>query len=111
MPSSKVKKVGMPQWSEADLTLAKALQHELNQPERGLPEKVSVLRAPRAQTGEGGEESFDNVGPTGGGSDDIGDVSWNVPTMCCAIRRTFPADRAITGRMECPWQRPSHIKE
>jgi aminobenzoyl-glutamate utilization protein B len=85
-----IKKVGMPQWSEADLTLAKALQHELKQPERGLPEKVSVLRAPRAQTGEGGEEGFDNVGPTGGGSDDIGDVSWNVPTIVLRYPSNIP---------------------
>src|SRR5436189_1136947 len=32
-----IKKVGLPQWSEDDQKLAKALQKELKQPERGLP--------------------------------------------------------------------------
>jgi aminobenzoyl-glutamate utilization protein B len=44
-----------------------------------LPAKVSELRAPRdmSETGEEGQ----NIGPTGGGSDDIGDISWVVPTI------------------------------
>ena len=35
-----IKKVGLPQWSEDDQTLAKALQKELKVPVRGLPAKV-----------------------------------------------------------------------
>jgi aminobenzoyl-glutamate utilization protein B len=73
-----IQKVGMPEWSADDITLAKALQKELKQPERGLNTKVDVMRAPRTET-VGGEEG--GVGPTGGGSDDIGDISWNVPTI------------------------------
>src|SRR5216110_1604922 len=39
-----IKKVGLPQWSEDDQTLAKALQRELKVPVRGLPTKVNELR-------------------------------------------------------------------
>ncbi len=65
-----IKQVGLPQWSEADQTLAKAIQKELKVPERGLATELLPLRGPV------GEE-----GRTTGGSDDIGDVSWNVPTI------------------------------
>src|SRR5437016_3335471 len=75
-----IKKVGLPQWSEDDQTLAKALQRELKVPVRGLPTKVNELRPPRGENTNTGEEGM-NVGPTGGGSDDIGDVSWVVPTV------------------------------
>jgi aminobenzoyl-glutamate utilization protein B len=73
-----VKRVGMPQWSQADQTLAKALQRELKAPERGLPDKPEELRAPAAQQAD---PLLQNIGPTGGASDDIGDVSWVVPTV------------------------------
>ena len=75
-----IKKIGLPEWSEEDQTLAKALQKELKVPVRGLPTKVAELRAPKNadDAAEPGEQS---VGPTGGGSDDIGDISWVVPTV------------------------------
>src|SRR5580693_5386275 len=41
-----IKKVGLPTWSDDDQKLAKALQHELKVPERGLSTKI---RAPRPQ--------------------------------------------------------------
>ncbi len=44
-----IKKVGLPQWSEADQTLAKALQSELKVPVKGLASKVSELRAPQVR--------------------------------------------------------------
>ncbi len=74
-----IKKVGMPQWSEDDQKLAKAVQTELKVPVRGLRTKVNELRAPRETNEDEGEGG--NVGPTGGGSDDIGDISWVVPTI------------------------------
>ncbi len=43
-----IQKVGMPQWSEADQTLAKALQKELKQPERGLSIRIPAQRPQRA---------------------------------------------------------------
>ena len=72
-----IKKVGLPEWSEEDQTLAKALQKELKVPVRGLPAKARELRAPR----ENRDDEEDRAGPAGGGSDDIGDISWVVPTV------------------------------
>jgi len=63
-----IEAVGMPTWSEADQTLAKALQKEIGAKVEGLKEKVEPLKEP--------EKS-----PNGGGSDDVGDISWNVPMV------------------------------
>jgi aminobenzoyl-glutamate utilization protein B len=84
-----IKKVGMPQWSDDDQTLAKGLQRELKVTVRGLGDKVSELRAPRTEAEDGGEAGM-NIGPTGGGSDDIGDVSWNVPTITLRYPSNIP---------------------
>jgi aminobenzoyl-glutamate utilization protein B len=83
-----IKKVGLPEWSEADQTLAKALQRELKVPERGLPDRIPELRRPQPA-----DEQADGPGarqPTGGGSDDIGDVSWNVPTVTLNYPANIP---------------------
>ena len=61
-----IEAVGMPKWSEADQTLAKALQKEIGTKVEGLKEKVEPLTEPVKN-------------PAGGGSDDVGDISWNVP--------------------------------
>ncbi len=84
-----IKKVGLPQWSDEDQTLAKAFQREMKQPVRGLATKVLEMRPPRNQEANVGEEGG-NVGPTGGGSDDIGDVSWNVPTVTLRFPSNIP---------------------
>ena len=60
-----IEAVGMPTWSEADQTLARALQKEINAKVEGLKDKVASLDKPKE--------------PQGGGSDDVGDISWNVP--------------------------------
>ena len=67
-----IEKVGLPQWTEADQTLAKALQHELKVPEVGMATKLQPLR---------GRELIPDEEKRGGGSDDIGDISWNLPTV------------------------------
>jgi aminobenzoyl-glutamate utilization protein B len=67
-----IEKVGLPEWTEADQTLAKALQKELKVPEVGLATKLNPLR---------GREVIPDDEKRGGGSDDIGDISWNVPTV------------------------------
>jgi aminobenzoyl-glutamate utilization protein B len=67
-----IQKVGLPKWSEADLALAKALQRELKVPEVGLATTISPLR---------GRERIPEEEQRGGASDDIGDISWNVPTV------------------------------
>jgi aminobenzoyl-glutamate utilization protein B len=71
--------VGLPKWTEADVTLAKALQRELKVPETGLATELRELR---------GQETMDDNEKRGGGSDDIGDISWNVPT----VSLSFPAN-------------------
>jgi len=67
-----IEKVGLPQWSDADIALAKAVQREMKVPETGLATKINPLR---------GRESIPDEDKRGGGSDDIGDISWNVPTV------------------------------
>ena len=76
-----IEKVGLPQWSDADQTLAKALQHELKVPEVGLATKLTPLR---------GRELIPDEEKRGGASDDIGDISWNVPT----VTLRYPANMA-----------------
>jgi aminobenzoyl-glutamate utilization protein B len=86
-----IKEVGLPQWSEDDQKLAKALQHELKQPERGLATEVRVAGAGRG--GRGGDASGETAAPgggEGGASDDIGDVSWNVPTVVLRFPSNIP---------------------
>jgi aminobenzoyl-glutamate utilization protein B len=60
-----IEAIGMPEWSEDDIKLAKAVQKELNAEEIGLRTEVSTL-----------EEADE-----GSGSDDIAEVSWNLPTV------------------------------
>lgn len=71
--------VGMPEWSDDDQKLAHALQHELTVKEIGLRTKPSKPRNfdPKADDTDSEMAPL----PSGGGSDDIGDVSWNVPTV------------------------------
>jgi aminobenzoyl-glutamate utilization protein B len=76
-----IKAVGLPQWSDDDQTLARSVQRELKAPVVGLASRIPELRAPRAPEASEAEGGSGGVGPTGGGSDDIGDVSWNVPTV------------------------------
>jgi aminobenzoyl-glutamate utilization protein B len=67
-----MEKVGLPTWSDADIALAKAVQREMKVPETGLSTKINPLR---------GREVVPDEEKRGGGSDDIGDISWNVPTV------------------------------
>jgi aminobenzoyl-glutamate utilization protein B len=71
--------VGMPKWDEADQRLARAVQRELKQNERGLESEVGRLGEP--------VRDEDN---RGGGSDDIGDVSWVVPTITLRYPANIP---------------------
>ena len=74
-----IKQVGMPKWDAADQTLAKMVQHELAQPERGLDLEVGRLGEPVREEDK-----------RGGGSDDIGDVSWAVPTITLRYPANIP---------------------
>jgi aminobenzoyl-glutamate utilization protein B len=72
-----IQTVGLPEWSEADQTLARAVQKELGVTESGLATRLGSL----------GQPVTDN---RGGGSDDIGDISWNVPTVTLAFPSNIP---------------------
>jgi aminobenzoyl-glutamate utilization protein B len=74
-----IQRVGLPKWDEKDQELAKALQRELGQAERGLADSLPELEGPVNL-----ERSL------GGGSDDIGDVSWNMPTVTLGYPSNIP---------------------
>lgn len=74
-----IKEVGLPTWSEADQMLAKAIQLEVNSPRgaSGLATQLSGLGLPVTK-------------PVSGGSDDIGDISWKVPTVTLRFPSNVP---------------------
>jgi aminobenzoyl-glutamate utilization protein B len=75
-----IQTVGLPTWSEQDQALAKGLQKELgNATQPGLAVKLGELGKPVALE--------DN---NGGGSDDIGDISWNMPTITLSYPANIP---------------------
>ncbi len=65
-----IQRVGLPEWDDADIALAKGIQRELGSEESGLETEIGELGGP-----------VDLSQSRGGGSDDIGDVSWNMPTV------------------------------
>ena len=79
-----MRRVGLPQWSAADQALARAAQAEtkapktdgLNRPIDGLATRLDTLMGPATTTY--------------GGSDDIGDISWNVPTVVLRYPANIP---------------------
>jgi len=74
-----VKTVGMPSWSNEDQTLARGIQKELGSRVVGLSTTVGDLRGPIPEEQR-----------RGGGSDDIGDISWNVPTVSLRFPSNIP---------------------
>jgi aminobenzoyl-glutamate utilization protein B len=72
-------RVGLPKWDEADQTFARAVQRELKAEEKGLATEPEQLKLP--------VKDEDN---RGGGSDDIGDVSWVVPTVTLRFPSNIP---------------------
>src|SRR5579862_9860407 len=72
-----IEAVGMPAWSEDDQKLAKALQKEIGAKEEGLKTKVEPLAEPVKN-------------PTGGASDDVGDIAWNVPMVYLRYPANIP---------------------
>ena len=77
--------VGMPEWSEDDQKFARAFQEFMDAEEiTGLKTEIDEIEVPKEE-------------PESGGSDDIGDVSWNVPT----VTLRFPSN--IEGRTGHHW--------
>ena len=78
-----ITRVGLPQWSEADIALAKATQRMMNAPEVGL------VTGPSAHFVDA--SVFRTRRRLGGPSDDIGDITWNVPTVSLSYPANFQA--------------------
>jgi len=74
-----IKTVGLPQWSDQDQELAKAIQKELKVKEEGMNSELSPLGVPSATSSI-----------MGGGSDDIADIAWNVPTVVLRYPANIP---------------------
>jgi aminobenzoyl-glutamate utilization protein B len=74
-----IQKVGMPKWSDADQAFAKSVQRSLKIPDRGLGTEIGKIGGPvRPENNRGG------------GSDDIGDVSWAAPTITLRYPANIP---------------------
>jgi len=74
-----IKAVGLPVWTANDQALAHAIQKELKSPEEGLSTTLSGLGKPALSLSAGG-----------GGSDDIADISWTVPTIVLRFPSNIP---------------------
>jgi aminobenzoyl-glutamate utilization protein B len=71
-----IKRVGVPDWSDADQQMARAAQTELKAKVDGLKTTVPELNPPERAVG--------------GASDDIAEVSWNMPTTVLRFPGNIP---------------------
>lgn len=88
--SANIKKVGLPTWSAEDQLLAKATQKEMMARKvEGLATKLDSLHLPAntAPTMMMGGQTFV---PLTGGSDDIADIAWSVPTIVLYYPSNIP---------------------
>jgi aminobenzoyl-glutamate utilization protein B len=72
-----IQKVGLPTWSADEQRFAKAVQKLVGAEQKGLDTKLRTLDPPLEK-------------PESGGSDDIGDVSWTVPTITVRYPSNIP---------------------
>lgn len=72
-----IDKVGLPKWTPEEQAFAKAVQKNLGAKEKGLAVELEVLKTPAEK-------------PESGGSDDIGDISWTVPTVSIYYPSNIP---------------------
>ncbi|CCG99554.1 amidohydrolase [Fibrella aestuarina BUZ 2] len=85
-----IKKVGLPTWSADDQLLAKATQKELqSRKTEGLAVKLDSLGLP-ANTAPTVMMGGQNFVPLTGGSDDIADIAWSVPTIVLRYPSNIP---------------------
>ncbi len=85
-----IKKVGLPTWSADDQLLAKASQIELQAPKiEGLATKLDSMGLP-ASTAPVVMMGGQAMTPLGGGSDDIADISWSLPTIVLRYPSNIP---------------------
>ncbi len=84
-----IKRVGLPTWSADDQLLAKASQIELKAPKiEGLPIKLDTMGLPNDTKPliMGGRQLVS----LRGGSDDIADISWSLPTIVLSYPSNIP---------------------
>ena len=74
-----IKQVGLPQWGDDDQNARESIARELKSREQGLATQLDDLSGPVP------DEQRNR-----GGSDDIGDVSWNVPTITVRYPSNIP---------------------
>ena len=75
-----IQRVGLPKWSDDDQAFARAVQKEIGAPtQQGLDVELGKLAEPPKDEDK-----------RGGGSDDIGDVSWTVPTVTLRYPSNIP---------------------
>lgn len=73
-----IQAVGLPKWTEEEQAFAKAVQTEVKAKKvEGLATELEKLEPPEEE-------------PKSGGSDDIGDVSWTVPTITVRYPANIP---------------------
>jgi len=75
-----IREVGLPDWSVADQTLARAVQAEVESDTsryKGLSTKLDTIGIPTTRF-------------ISGGSDDIGDISWKLPTVTMRYPSNIP---------------------
>jgi len=77
--SENIQRVGLPEWTEDDQRFARATQREVDGPETGLATQISQLRP-----------ALTEAQRTAGFADDIGDISWNVPTATLSFPSNIP---------------------
>ncbi len=75
-----IKLVGMPKWSADDQAFTKAVQESLKFKIAPLKTTVEPLSTPETRTPS-----------MGGGSDDIGDIMWTVPTITIRFPSNIPS--------------------
>ncbi|HEY9234929.1 MULTISPECIES: amidohydrolase [Phenylobacterium] len=73
-----IDKVGLPKWTADEQAFAKAVQKNLGSAtQKGLATELDKLEAPVEK-------------PASGGSDDIGDISWTLPTITVVYPANIP---------------------
>lgn len=85
-----IKKVGLPVWTADDQLLAKATQIEMKSPKTtGLATKLDTIHTPYDTKPPA--MGMRPMIPLIGGSDDIADISWSVPTIVLQYPSNIPS--------------------
>jgi len=83
-----IKKVGMPVWDDKDMEMARAVQTLVEAPKKDMEGKAI----------DGLKTTIDTIKGSvpfswGGGSDDIADISWNIPTIVLGFPANIPGTK------------------